>query len=198
GLRIWGELYRPENAKGKLPLAILTHGFNGDYREVIEYAEGLAKKGIAAYIFEFCGGSNHSRSEGKSSDMTIFKESGNVLSVVEMIKGWDWVDTTRLALLGCSQGGLVAATTTGANPDIFKCQVLVYPALTIPETASRMLPRFDEAQSDSLVFMNLMLGRCYYESISGFSVFENMPSYKGSTLTEALLNEEPVKVEDFI
>lgn len=182
GLKIWGQLYMPEGARGKLPVAILAHGFNSSRNEVSDYAERLAQRGIASYVFEFCGGSTNSLSEGETTDMTIFTESGNVLSIVAMIKGEKWADTKRMALLGCSQGGLVTATTTGANPDLFKAQVLIYPALGIPDSAPRMLAQFEASGEDSMNVMNLKIGRCYYEAINGFSVFENMPAFKGSTL----------------
>ncbi|MCR5313313.1 MAG: acetylxylan esterase, partial [Bacteroidaceae bacterium] len=80
---IYGKLYMPNNVKGKMPLTILAHGYNSSYHETEAYAQTLAMNGIAAYIFDFCGGSNKSRSEGKSIEMSVFTEADDVAAIVE-------------------------------------------------------------------------------------------------------------------
>jgi len=181
GQNIWGMAYIPNNSKAKMPIVVMAHGFNGTHQEPQAYAECLAMRGIASYIFDFCGGGNRSKSEGKTTDMTIFTEKENVEDITKTIKSWDFVDTTRISLLGCSQGGLVAALTAAANPDLFKSLVLVYPALLIPETAPRMLTQFDANNGQPMDVMGLKLGRIYYESINGLDVLGKIGAYKGKT-----------------
>ncbi len=44
------------------------------------------------YIFDFCGGGNNSKSDGVTTEMTIFTEKENVEDITATVKGWDFVD----------------------------------------------------------------------------------------------------------
>lgn len=179
GKTIMGRAYIPTGGDVRKPLAIMAHGYNGTYREPQPFAETMAMRGVASYIFDFCGGGNHSKSDGETTEMTVFTEKANIEDIAAAARTWDFVDSTRMALLGCSQGGLVAALTSAANPDLFKSLVLVYPALTIPDTAPMMLKRFDADGGSPQEFMGMKLGRVYYEKINGVNVFDSIPAYKG-------------------
>ncbi len=179
GKDIWGRAYIPNGGSERKPLVIMAHGYNSSHGEPQPFAETMAMRGVASYIFDFCGGGNNSKSEGKTTEMTIFTEKENVEDIAAAAKTWDFVDPERISLLGCSQGGLVAAVTTAANPDLFKSLVLVYPALTIPETAPMVLKRFDADEGRPQDVMGMKLGRKYYESINGLNVFDSLPKYEG-------------------
>lgn len=179
GKDIWGQLYMPVTEEKQVPIVIMAHGFNGTHQEPRPFAESLAMNGVASYIFDFCGGSNNSKSDGQTTEMTIFTEKSNLEDITKMIKGWDFVDPTRIALLGCSQGGLVAGLTAGANPEDYKSLVLVYPAFTIPATAPMMLERFDADGGKPQDVMGMKLGRVYYESINGLDALDSIGAYKG-------------------
>ncbi len=181
GKDIWGMAYIPNTAEKRKPTVVMAHGYNGNHAEPQDYAECLAMHGIASYIFDFCGGSNHSRSEGSTTEMTIFTEKENIEDITRTVRTWDFVDSTRMALLGCSQGGLVAALTAAAHPRLFRALVLVYPALLIPETAPAMLARFEQNNNQPLEVMGMKLGRIYYEKINGLPVLDIIGRYKGKT-----------------
>lgn len=59
GRRISATLYLPETEKS--PIVIFSHGFNGSGDDFKKQAEILAKNGIAALTFDFCGGSLSSK-----------------------------------------------------------------------------------------------------------------------------------------
>lgn len=179
GKDIWGRAYIPNDGSEKKPLVIMAHGYNGTHLEPQPFAETMAMRGIASYIFDFCGGGNNSKSDGETTEMTIFTEKENVEDIAAAAKTWDFVDPERISLLGCSQGGLVAAITSAANPDLFKSLVLVYPALTIPETAPMVLKRFDADGGRPQDVMGMKLGRKYYEAIYGLNVYDSLPKYDG-------------------
>ncbi len=179
GKNIWGKAYIPNTEEAKKPIVIMAHGYNGTHHEPQAYAETLAMRGVASYIFDFCGGGNNSRSEGKTTEMTVFTEKENVEDITRQVKTWDFVDSTRMALLGCSQGGLVAGLTTAANTDLFKALVLVYPALTIPATAPMMLEKFDADGGRPQDVMGMKLGRVYYEKINGLDMLDTIGAFKG-------------------
>lgn len=179
GKDIWGELYMPITQEKRVPIVIMAHGYNGTHYEPKPFAESLAMRGVASYIFDFCGGSNNSKSEGETTEMTIFTEKGNVEDITAMVKSWDFVDPARVALLGCSQGGLVAGLTAADNPDAYKSLILVYPAFTIPATAPMMLQRFDADGGKPQDVMGMKLGRVYYEAINGMDALDSIGAYKG-------------------
>jgi len=179
---IYGKLYLPNGGPAKKPLAILAHGYNSSYRETEAYAQTLALNGIAAYIFDFCGGANNSRSEGKSIEMSVFTEADDVAAIVETAKKWDFVDSKRMALLGCSQGGLVAAIASSQMPDAFKAVVLVYPALMIAEHAVNVHPKEAITSQTGVDVMGMPLSHVYYDKLVGYKIFDEMKKYKGNVM----------------
>jgi len=179
GKTLRGRAYIPTGGDARKPLVIMAHGYNGTYREPQPFAETMAMRGVTSYIFDFCGGGNNSKSDGVTTEMTVFTEKENIEDIATAAKTWDFVDPSRMALLGCSQGGLVAALTSAANPDLFKSLVLVYPALMIPDTAPMMLKRFDADGGRPQELMGMKLGRVYYEKINGLNVYDSIPAYKG-------------------
>ncbi|MCM1313352.1 MAG: family 43 glycosylhydrolase [Bacteroides sp.] len=179
GKNLWGKAYIPNTKEPKKPMVIMGHGYNGTHLEPKAFAETLAMQGVASFIFDFCGGGNHSRSEGETTEMTVFTEKENIEDIAGEVKSWSFVDSDRIALLGCSQGGLVASLTAAANPGMFKSLILVYPALTIPETAPMMLKRFEADGNKPQDVMGMKLGRTYYEKINGLNVFDTIGGFKG-------------------
>ena len=75
---IFGLAYIPETGGKKVPAAILSHGYNSSHSHILDLAECLAENGIAAYCYDFCGGSSISRSDGKSTDMSVITEQRRV------------------------------------------------------------------------------------------------------------------------
>lgn len=179
---IFGKLYLPRDGQAKKPLTILAHGYNSSYHETEAYAQTLAMNGIAAYIFDFCGGSVNSRSEGKTTEMSVFTEADDVAAIVEMVRSWDFIDTGRIALLGCSQGGLVAAIASSQMPEAFKAVVLVYPALMIAEHAVNVHPKEAITSETGVEVMGMPLSHIYYDQLVGYKVFDEMKKYQGDVM----------------
>ena len=179
---IYGKLYLPNDEQAKKPFVILAHGYNSSYHETEAYAQTLAMNGVAAYIFDFCGGSVNSRSEGKSIEMSVFTEADDVAAIVETVKKWGFVDTSRMALLGCSQGGLVAAIASSQMPEAFKAVVLVYPALLIADHAVNVHPKEAITSETGVEVMGMPLSHVYYDHLVGYNVFDEMKKYRGNVM----------------
>jgi hypothetical protein len=194
---IYGKLYMPNNVKGKMPLTILAHGYNSSYHETEAYAQTLAMNGIAAYIFDFCGGSNKSRSEGKSIEMSVFTEADDVAAIVEHVSTWGFIDKKRIALLGCSQGGLVAAISSSQIPEAFKAVVLVYPALMIAEHAVNVHPKEAIKSETGVDVMGLKLSHVYYDKLVGYKVYDEMKKYKGDVMI-VYGDKDPIAAGDYM
>lgn len=194
---IFGKLYLPNNNQEKKPLAILAHGYNSSYRETEAYAQTLAMNGIAAYIFDFCGGAVNSRSEGKTTEMSVFTEADDIAAIVETVKTWGFVDANRIGLLGCSQGGLVAAIASSQMPEAFKAVVLVYPALMIAEHAINVHPKEAITSKTGVDVMGMPLTHVYYDRLVGYKVFDEMKKYKGDVMI-VYGDKDPVAGGDYM
>lgn len=165
-----GTLYLPFSSpymnNGKLPAIIMSHGFNGSFRETQKYAECVAANGVAAFIFDFCGGGTKSMSEGKTTDMSVYTEVADLEAITGVLERMPNIDSDRLMLLGCSQGALVSTMTAYRNPGRYHGLMLIYPALGIPGTASRMLESTKD-NPEEIDFWGLTLSQKYYRSILG-------------------------------
>ena len=95
---------------GKCPMVILMHGIfsSGNIVPMPALARELADAGIASIRFDFGG---HWRSEGEMQHMTIGNEIADALAMWEYAKSLPYV--SGIALLGHSQGGVVASMTAG-------------------------------------------------------------------------------------
>lgn len=176
GRRIYGELMTPLGRPGRLPTVIACHGYGSSYRFVkSSVGESLAMSGYAVYVFDFCGGSPISRSSGRFADMTVFTEKSDLLAVIDFVKALPCVDTSRLYLLGESQGGLVSAITAVGRQEDIRALCLYYPAFSIPSDARGRYPSKDAIPPSDKVF-GLKIGAEYSRAVYDFDVFDCIKS----------------------
>ena len=178
GKKIWGQVYRPKGVKGKVPLVIIGHGYNSSYREAVPYAEALASHGVGACVFDFCGGSMTSKSEGSTLEMSVFTESADMQAIMDKARSsWNWVDKNKIVIMGCSQGGLVASITAAARADDIHSLILIYPALTIAEAATTSHPK-EAIHSDKFNLMGLDISHVFYDKLIGYNVFDDVKKFR--------------------
>lgn len=176
GKRIWGKIFVPETRGNKVPLVIIGHGYNSSYRETQPYAEALAAHGVASVIFDFCGGAMNSKSEGKTTEMSVFTESDDIMAILGEAKNWKFVDQNRLVIMGCSQGGLVASITAAAHPELFHSMILIYPALGIGYDAVNRHPK-EAIHAEKFNLMGLDISHVYYDKLLTYNIFEELKKY---------------------
>ncbi len=119
GQKVVGTLELPEGA-AKPAVILLLHGFKGSRNELqipslkvgiyARAAEAWAAKGLASLRIDFRGGGD---SDGSFEDTTISGQVKDALAALEFLQTEKSIDPTRIALLGWSQGGAVAATVAG-------------------------------------------------------------------------------------
>lgn len=131
--RIYGLLYYNPAASKIQPAVILSHSSSLTHEAMKGYAAAIAKTGYVTYCFDFCGSSDKSKSDGSTDDMTIFTEVEDLRAVVKTVKSLENVDSSKVYLLGSSQGGLVSALLADECTDEFAGMILFYPAFNIPE-----------------------------------------------------------------
>ena len=122
--KIYGLMYYNPVTSKKQPAVILSHSSSLTHEAMMGYASAIAKMGFAAYCFDFCGGSDKSKSYGATEDMTVFTEVEDLRAVVKTVKSLGYVEPSEVYLLGSSQGGLVSALLADECPDDFAGMIL--------------------------------------------------------------------------
>ena len=180
--KLWARLYKPELKAGKrCDLVILCHGLNCDHdfslmRRIAYYLEN----DFAVLEFDFNG---HGKSEGKFVDMTIANEMEDLEQVLAYAQDLRFVDD--IALVGHSQGAVVAAMVAGKHPDDIKAVVLLAPASSVRDDVVRgnlFGIDFDPLDMpDSLVLNNgIALGYRYLKTASTLPIFETAANFHGN------------------
>lgn len=179
--RIYGKLYRPDAPTGRMPLVIISHGFGGTNQWGIPYAEELTKRGYMVYCFDFCGGGNYSKSDGKTSEMSLVTECGDLKAVLTQLRALPDADPERITLFGESQGGIVTALTAAETEALIDNIVLFYPAFSIPLDTHRRYPSRSDIPELGEIW-GVKLGRCYAEDIYDLNPYDVIKDFKKPVL----------------
>ncbi|QNL98066.1 S9 family peptidase [Treponema sp. Marseille-Q4132] len=180
GMKIYGELFIPDRAS-PVPLAILSHGFGGNRGSVKGYAESFAERGIAAYIFEFIGGGDHIKSDGKMTEMSVLTEAEDLIVIFDNLKADSRFKAEQIFLFGESQGGFVSTYVAAKRPADVAGLVLLYPAFVLHDYVRRRTPD-PERIPDTMKLLGKTVGRIYNKDVLSFDIYTLMPQYSGKTL----------------
>jgi len=181
--KLAARLYQPDLKPGeRCDLVILCHGLNADknFPLLLEVADQLHEQGIATLEFDFNG---HGESEGKFSEMTIPNEIEDLEQVLAYAQDLRFV--RNIALVGHSQGAIVAAMVAGKHPEDIKAVVLLAPASSVRDDIARgnlFGVEFNPLDPpDSLVLSNgIALGRRYLKTALYLPIFETSAKYHGN------------------
>ncbi len=184
GLTIRGLIYLPEG--DHLPIAVISHGFMATYQTTKQYAKWFAKRGYAAFCFDFNGGGIGCRSDKDTTKMTVLTEDKDLKVVIACAKELPETDEKSITLMGCSQGGYVSAMVSSELPDMIKRLILFYPAFCIPDDArsgQMMMAKFDPDHLPETFWCGPMkLGKCYPEAVMNVHFEEMISPYEGPVL----------------
>ena len=166
------------------PMVVFCHGFGGTKEgplfELI--TDSLQKHGIASIRFDFNG---HGESEGKFEDMTVPNEINDAKKVVEYVRDLRYV--SKVALVGHSQGGVVASMTAGELGSDISAVVLMAPAAVLRDDAIRG-STFGKQYNplDPPEYVELWgpqrLGRNYIKTAFSLPIYETAANYHGPAL----------------
>ena len=179
-MKISGELFIPDRAF-PVPLVILSHGFGGNRGSVKGYAESFAEHGIAAYIFEFIGGGDHIKSDGKMMEMSVLTEAEDLIVILDNLKTDARFKAEQIFLFGESQGGFVSTYVAAMRPADVAGLVLLYPAFVLHDDARRRTPD-QERMPDTMKLLGKTVGQIYNKDVLSFDIYTLMPQYSGKTL----------------
>lgn len=203
GLTIRGAQYLPAgfSENGKYPAVIVSHGFTGNYAGVVDYCQEFAKMGYAAFCFSFCGGGMRGedalfRSDGETTDMTIFTEIKDLITVKNYVKSLSYIDANELILVGISQGGFVSGLTAARCGSEIKKLIMIYPAICIPDHARRGClggSSYDSHNVPDIIDCgNTLLGKNFHESVVGMDPYLELAKYQGDVLLLQGLDDKVV------
>ena len=183
-------IQKPELQQGQqCPMVVFCHGFGGrkDGALFELIADTLQAHGIASVRFDFNG---HGESEGEFKDMTVPNEIEDAKKVMEYVRDLRYV--SDLAIVGHSQGGVVAAMTAGQLSEelgepAFKAVALMAPAAVLREDAIRgntmgkMYDPFDPGEYVEL-YGGMKLGGNYIRTAFSLPIYETAAKYQGPAL----------------
>lgn len=184
-LEIWGTMFMP-SGQTDIPIAIVCHEFMTNRLFSYPYAMALAKSGYAAFCFDFCGGGIVCSSDGDSRNMSVLTEIDDLRSVIAFAKEQGYTSDEPLLLMGCSQGGLVAALTAAELQEEIGGLILQYPALLIPDAARKgemLWMSFDPDNVPEEMHSGLMrIGRRYATDVMDMDTLPTITRYTGKVL----------------
>lgn len=125
--------FTPEKqyAGEKFPAIIFLHGLGGSKNDVIPFAEDYARYGYLTFAYSM-------RGQGEStgySNLISTSEMKDLLYIINVIKHDSLVNRERVALVGSSQGGILAFMAACSGADV-RC---IVSELSSPEFASSWL-----------------------------------------------------------
>ncbi len=158
---IFGHAFIPQNGSETYPTVILCHGIGSDHSNTDNFSAMFAERGIAAYSFDFCGGSTDSGSSGEFLDMSVATEAEDLNDVIDYVKTLPFTDPNHLYLLGQSQGGYVTTKIAAVRSDEFRGMILMFPAFNINDLILEMFPDQNNIPMTGIIF-DQTVGRCYF------------------------------------
>lgn len=181
GKHIYGELYRPARS-GKVPLVIFSHELACSHETGVDYAKELASRGAAVYLFDYCGGGVKSRSDGKTTDMSVMTEVSDLESVLKTAETWNFVDKNHLILLGASQGGAVASIVASRHADELQAMILLYPAFVITDDLHKTYASLDDVEDIVNYRGWITVGKKYVSDMWNFDIYKDMGKFNKPVL----------------
>lgn len=180
GRMVYGELFSPKQDTA-YPLVILSHGYNGTMKGFEKLARYLAKRGIGAFCYDFCGGSIQAGGSMKTTDMTVFTEKEDLNAVLAEIKKWNQVEQEHIFLFGESQGGLVTALAAKEHEAELAGIILLCPALCIADDWNAKFPEKEDIP-EKLEFWGMELGKNFFITLRELQVFDMIKGFSKKVL----------------
>jgi esterase/lipase len=185
-LTLRGMLHIPEKVTKKIPILCIFHGFTGNKMEphfiFVKLSRMLEAKGIASIRFDFSGSGE---SDGDFIDMTISHELEEAMDILNYAKSLDFVDTSKIGVLGLSMGGAVASMLAGDCKNDIKSLCLWAPAGNMGELVTRGRSEDEINEMHKIGFWDLgglSLGSGFLNDILSLDIYSKAASYDKNVL----------------
>lgn len=185
-LTLRGMLHIPEGITGKIPIICIFHGFTGNKMEphfiFVKLSRMLEAKGIASIRFDFAGSGE---SDGDFVGMTISHELEEAKDILDYAKSLDFVDTSKIGLLGLSMGGAVASMLAGGRTEDIHSLCLWAPAGNMEELVTRGHSEEDInvlRKSGYWDIGGLLLGAGFLDDVLSLDIYAKAAAYNKNVL----------------
>lgn len=165
GQMVSGFLHRPAGEiEGKMPAVLMLHGLMAaksqpPHRLFVKLADELAQQGIVSLRIDFRGRGD---SEGDSIDVTPSADYNDTKVAFDFLAALPNVDTSRLAVVGISWGGTMAALLAGRDKRV--AATVMWSSL--PGGPSHWQPPFEDVDGRPAAYLwGNWLGRPFYEEL---------------------------------
>lgn len=208
GQTVVGTLNLPDTARAP-PAVLLLHGFTGsrDELEIPAAGEGIyaraarlwAQQGIASLRIDFrFNGDSH----GAFADATLDAHLADALAALDWLAACGRVDAERLALVGWSMGGAVAASAAARSPQALGAVALWAPAVNLAatlysllgaETVNQGLADPEASVTGTLPWgAEITLKGAFFESLFRYDPVADITRYHGPLFVAVGLEDEAV------
>jgi dipeptidyl aminopeptidase/acylaminoacyl peptidase len=182
GLKIFGVIERPrEAAAHPRPAAVMLHGFMAakyqpPHRLFVQLAEALAQRGIVSLRVDLPGRGD---SEGDTIDITAGGDLAAAQGALDILAGQPDVDGTRIAFVGLSWGGYLAASIAGGDSRVAASAILS----CAPSERVEWRPTFQEVDGRRVnEFVGNLIGEQFYASLAQLTPLVELTHTRGPVL----------------
>lgn len=186
GLTLRGMLHVPTEIPKKTPIVCIFHGFTGNKMEqhfiFVKLSRMLESRGIASVRFDFNGSGE---SDGDFKDMTISKELEDANSILDYVKSLDFVDQSKIGIVGLSMGGAVASMLAGDRKEAIKALCLWAPAGIMKDLMlqSQTLERTKALKEIGYTDIGgLLLGKEFINDLNKVDIYEKAAKFDKNVL----------------
>lgn len=129
---IYGKFYYPADLDESktYPVVIMSHGgsVTHEFYEKAQWTNYVTSLGYVCYAYDFCGGSDQSKSSMTTEEMSCLTEKSDLNAVLDFVKGQSFCDQEQVFLMGQSFGGFVTGITVPERQEEVAGVILLYPA----------------------------------------------------------------------
>ena len=137
GARIYARLMKPKNIQGKVPAVLCFHGLGGDFDDWV-FLNSYASQGYVVAALDCRGQGGRSQDvggihgttystpfirglDGHPDDLYVRDLFLDTAAFAQIVMDFDFVDETRVGVLGISQGGGLSVACAALVPQIKLC-----------------------------------------------------------------------------
>jgi dienelactone hydrolase len=106
---IWGTLYMPEKAQGRIPAMVISHGSAGvEQKDIDRWVRAFKEMGIAAFLVDSFGGRGIVSTMDDQLQLSSAANDADALFALKLLSTDPRIDPKKIGQIGFSRGGGVA------------------------------------------------------------------------------------------
>ena len=192
-LKFYAYIFLPKNLekKGKLPLLVFPHGgvhsdFSTYYVHIVREMMG---QGYAVIAPEYRGSTGYGRGVYENIDYGGLEVEDNHACRQYMLDNYDFIDSSRVGMIGWSHGGLISLMNIFEHPDDYAC---AYAGVPVSDLIARM--GYLDEEYRALYYADYHIGEPVIDNIEEYK--RRSPVWNASKLQTPLLIQTSTNDED--